>query len=136
MSCTPPYQITDHILLLVAHISERVGTITERTRTEAKPHLCRNNWIRSVHASLAIEANSLSLDDVRDIIDGRTVVGSRKEIREVQNAYAAYEQIGSFDVYRVADLSKAGSSDARMRTAPPLHNAMWMAAARRLSSLY
>lgn len=106
MSYTPPYQITDRILSLVAHISERVGTITERARTDAKPHLRRNNRIRSVHASLAIEANSLSLDDVRDIIDGRTVVGSRKEIQEVQNAYAAYEQIGSFDVYRVADLKR------------------------------
>ena len=77
MSYTPPYRITDRMLSLVAHISERA-------RTDAKPHLRRNNRIRSVHASLAIEANSLSLDDVRDIIDGRTVIGSRKEILEVQ----------------------------------------------------
>ena len=99
MSYIPPYQITDRILSLVAEISEKIGKINERTNLDSKPHLRKNNKIRSIHSSLKIEANSLSLDEVRDVINGRTVIGARKEIQEVKNAYAAYEQIGKFDIY-------------------------------------
>ena len=47
----------------------------------------KNNKIRSIHSSLKIEANSLLLDEVRDVINGRTVIGARKEIQEVKNAF-------------------------------------------------
>ena len=97
MPYIPPYQITDKILSFVADISEKIGKITERTNLDSKPHLCKNNKIKSIHSSLAIEANSLSLDEVRDVINGRTVMGKQKEIQEVKNAYAAYEEIGHFD---------------------------------------
>ena len=106
MSYTPPYQITDKILSLVADISEKIGNITGRTNLSSKPHLRKNSKIKSIHSSLAIEANSLSLEQVRDVINGRTVIGEQKEIQEVKNAYAAYEQIGKFDVYNATDLKR------------------------------
>lgn len=53
-----------------------------------------------------IEANSLSLDEVRDVINGRTVIGKQKEIQEVKNAYAAYEEIGHFDIYSIDELKR------------------------------
>lgn len=106
MSYIPPYQITDKVLSLVADISEKVGRITGRINLDSKPHLRKNNKIRSIHSSLAIEANSLSLDQVRDVINGRTVLGEQKEIQEVKNAYAAYEEIGKFDVYSVSELKR------------------------------
>ncbi len=106
MSYIPPYQITDKILSFVADISERIGKITERTNLDSKPHLRKNNKIKSVHSSLAIEANSLSLDEVRDVINGRTVMGKQKEILEVKNAYAAYEKIGRFDIYSIDELKR------------------------------
>lgn len=106
MSYIPPYQITDKILSFVADISEKIGKITERTNLDSKPHLRKNNKIKSIHSSLAIEANSLSLDEVRDVINGRTVMGKRKEIQEVKNAYAAYEEIGRFDIYSINELKR------------------------------
>lgn len=106
MGYVPPYSITDKIISLISDISEKVGKISERERLDSKPHLRKNNRIKSVHSSLAIEANSLSLDKVRDVINGRYVIGEQKEIQEVKNAYAAYEQIGKFDIYRVADLKR------------------------------
>lgn len=55
---------------------------------EAKPHLRKNNRIRSIYSSLRIEANSLSIGQVRDVISGQLVLGEQKEIQEVKNAYA------------------------------------------------
>ncbi len=106
MSYIPPYDLSDKIISLVADISEKVGKITERAKLDSKPHLRKNNKIKSVYSSLAIEANSLSLDEVRDVIDGRFVIGKKREIQEVKNAYSAYEQIGQFDVYSVTDLKR------------------------------
>ena len=106
MSYIPPYRITDEILSLAADISEKIEKITERTNLDSKPHLRRNNKIKSIHSSLAIEANSLSLDEVRDVINGRTVMGKQKEIAEVKNAYAAYDEIGHFDIYSIEELKR------------------------------
>ena len=103
---TPPFSITNTMLTLVADIAEKTGRITSYRSFETKPHLRRNNRIRSIHSSLAIEANSLSLDEVRSVINGNTVIGPEKEIQEVKNAYQAYEMIGTFDPYSLQDLQK------------------------------
>lgn len=83
MSYTPPYTISEKMLEQVSSISEKIGKITYRKQIESRPHLRRNNRIRSIHSSLKIEANSLSLNEVRDVINGRSVIGNRKEIQEV-----------------------------------------------------
>ena len=77
----PPFTITNKILSHVASISEKIGRITAISNLEAKPHLRKNNRIKSIHSSLKIEANSLSIGQVRDIIDGKTVLGEPKEIQ-------------------------------------------------------
>lgn len=100
----PPFTISGEMLLLVSSISEKIGRISERRAEEAKPHLRRDNRIRSIHSSLAIEANSLSLEEVRAVIDGKAVVGTAGEILEVQNAYRAYEEIPKIDPYSEEDL--------------------------------
>ena len=91
-SYVPPYTISEKTLTLVSDISEKVGKISSHKELEARPHLRKNNRIRSIHSSLKIEANSLSLSEVRDVINGNLVLGDRKEIQEVKNAYAAYER--------------------------------------------
>lgn len=106
MPFKPPYQITDKILSLVSEISEKLVKTDGKLNLNAKPHLRKNNKIKSVHSSLAIEANSLSLDEVKDVINGLTVLGKQKEIREVKNAYDAYEKIGEFDIYNLDDLKR------------------------------
>ena len=86
---TPPFKLTNTMLDLVASISEKVGRITTGKNLESKPHLRKNNRVKSIYSSLKIEANSLTIGQVRDVIDGKIVFGEQKEIQEVKNAYAA-----------------------------------------------
>ncbi len=102
----PPFTITNKILSYVSSISEKIGRITANRNLEAKPHLRRNNRIKSIHSSLKIEANSLSLGQVRDVINGKTVPGEQKEIREVKNAYDAYEHLSEIDPYDIQHLKR------------------------------
>lgn len=104
MHYEPPFTITNKMLMLVAQIAEKTGRISNYRAFESKPHLRRNNRIRSIHSSLAIEANSLSLDAVKGVIAGKTVLGPQKEIQEVKNAYQSYDRIGHFDPYSIPDL--------------------------------
>lgn len=103
---TPPFTITNRMVASISQISEKLGQISNYREFESKPHLRRNNRIRSIHSSLAIEANSLSLDAVRGVIDGKTVIGPHKEIQEVKNAYRAYDEIGKLDPYSLNDLKR------------------------------
>ena len=100
----PPFTITNEILAYVSSISEKVGRISAISNLESKPHLRRNNRIKSVHSSLKIEANSLSLGQVRDVINGKTVLGEQKEIQEVKNAYAAYERFSEIQPFSIKSL--------------------------------
>ena len=102
----PPFTITNRIVSYVASSSEKIGRITLLSDMEAKPHLRKNNRIKSIHSSLKIEANSLSLNQVRDVINGKLVLGEQKEIQEVKNAYDAYEKILELDPYSIDDLKK------------------------------
>lgn len=102
----PPYTISNKMLEYVSSISEKVGKINSHKELESKPHLRRNNRIRSIHSSLKIEANSLSLSEVRDAINGHLVLGNQKEIQEVKNAYAAYERIEEINPSSTTDLKK------------------------------
>lgn len=100
----PPFTITNEILAYVSSISEKIGRITATSNLESKPHLRKNNKIKSIHSSLKIEANSLSLGQVRDVINGKTVLGEQKEIQEVKNAYAAYEKVSEINPYSIKNL--------------------------------
>ena len=105
-SYIPPYAISERMLELVSSISEKVGKISSRKGMESKPHLRRNNRIRSIHSSLKIEANSLSFNEVRDVLNGHQVVGDQKEILEVKNAFDAYERISEIDPSSIVHLKK------------------------------
>ena len=102
----PPYTISNKMLELVADISEKVGRISSHKELESKPHLRRNNRIQSIHSSLKIEANSLSLSEVREVINGQLVLGDQKEIQEVKNAYEAYKKIPEIDPSSISELKK------------------------------
>lgn len=103
---SPPFTITNEILSYVSSISENIGRIMAASNLESRPHLRRNNRIRSIHSSLKIEANPLSLGQVRDVINGKAVLGEQKEIQEVKNAYAAYERLSEIDPYSLQDLKR------------------------------
>lgn len=103
----PPFHMTDRTVTLLAEISEQVGRITVLQEGTMSPHLRRENRIRTIHSSLAIEHNSLSLDQVTAILDGKRVLGNPNEIKEVQNAYQAYEMMLRLNPNSVEDLLTA-----------------------------
>ena len=103
----PPFHMTDKMTSLIAEISEQVGRITVLQEGTISPHLRRENRIRTIHSSLAIEHNSLSLEQVTAILDGKRILGNPNEIKEVQNAYEAYELMLRLAPSSVDDLLKA-----------------------------
>lgn len=102
----PPFEITNEILTYVSSISEKVGKISAISNLDSKPHLRKINRIKSIHSSLKIEANSLTISQVRDVINGKTVLGEQKEIQEVKNAYAAYEKLSEIKPYSLESLKE------------------------------
>ncbi len=90
-SYEPPFTVTPRVLDLVARISEEIGRQGFSREGALTPALRRGNRLRSIQASLAIENNSLSLEQVTAVIAGKRVLGSPREIQEVRNAFAAYE---------------------------------------------
>ena len=103
----PPFNITNKMLTLSISITEKLGKISSFGSLKRMPVLRKNNKIKSIHSSLAIEANSLTLNQVKDVIEGKTVIGPQKEIQEVKNAYKAYEMFNEFDGYSEKDFKKA-----------------------------
>ena len=104
-----PFTISNSMLNKTIFITEKLSKIISYNSLKRMPTLRRNNKIKSIHSSLMIEANSLSLNQVRDVIDGKFVIGPINEIQEVKNAYKAYSMVDKFDGYNQKDLLKAHS---------------------------
>ena len=105
----PPFTITTQMLSLCISITEKVSQINNYQSLKRMPILRKNNRIKSIHSSLAIEANSLSLNQVKDVIEGKVVIGPRKEIQEVKNAYNLYSMFDKLNCYSEKDLLIAHS---------------------------
>lgn len=103
----PPFHMTDKIMNLVADVSEQIGRIKVLSHGNVNPHLRKENRIRTIHSSLAIEHNSLSLEQVTAVVNGKHILGNPNEIREVKNAYDTYEMMLVLNPYSVKDLLKA-----------------------------
>lgn len=84
MNYSPPFTITNIMLERVSSIMKKIGKLDNYKELDKMPILRRNNRIESIHASLAIEGNSLSFNQVKDVIDGKLVIGPKNEIQEVQ----------------------------------------------------
>ena len=100
----PPLTLTAPMLSSVAAISEQLGrwSVTEGVRLT--PQLRRENRIRTIQASLAIENNTLSVEQVTAVLAGKRVLGLPREIQEVRNAFAAYEQSDNWQPVSADDL--------------------------------
>jgi len=104
----PPYKITPEIIRLIGEISEHIGSIMTRLGDNVpSPQLRKKNQIKTIHSSLAIEHNSLSLKQMTDIIDGKRVLGAPDEIQEVKNAIEAYRLMPELDAFKEKDLLHA-----------------------------
>lgn len=103
----PPFTVSAEAINLIAEISGQIERYAIRLEQEDGLRLRKVNRIKTIHSSLAIEGNTLSEDQVRDIIDGKTVVAPIKEIQEVKNAIATYNLYPTLNPYSVKDLLKA-----------------------------
>lgn len=107
MSYQPPYTITPQILQRVADIVELLTRWAVTGNGALSPQLRRNNRIRTIQASLAIENNTLSIEQVTAVLDGKQVLGLPREIQEVRNAFSAYEQLPHWQAHSATDLLAA-----------------------------
>lgn len=107
MANKPPYTITEKAADYLAKIVETVTRLEYGTEFTRDIRLHRENRVKTIHSSLAIEGNALTLDEVTAVIEGKRVAGKQTEIKEVKNAYEAYDKIMTFDPYSVGDFLKA-----------------------------
>ena len=103
----PPFEITTSILDKIAEIAELVGQVNAVAGLSTNPMLRRTNRIRTIYSSLAIEQNTLSLEQVTAVLNGKRVIAPPKDIAEVKNAYEIYEMMDSLNPYSVDDLLNA-----------------------------
>ena len=106
MAYIPPFTVSPRSITLIAEITEELVKYSFDSR-KVNPNLRRINRIMSIHSSLAIEGNTLTMDQVTDIIDGKRVLGNPREILEVKNALSAYELMNELDPFELDCLLKA-----------------------------
>lgn len=104
---TPPFKITSRIIELISNISEKIGEINYIQNSPQHIRLRKENRIKTIHSSLAIENNSLSLKQITAIIEGKHVLGNPNEIKEVKNSIQAYDLLLTLNPYEEKDLLKA-----------------------------
>ena len=110
MRYQPPYSITPAIMNLVSEISELIGRYSAQTEGNLTPYLRRENRIRTIQASLAIENNTLSVEQVTAVVEGKRVLGHPREIQEVRNAFTTYDAMEAWDAAAECDLLAAHQS--------------------------
>ena len=103
----PPFEITNAILDEIAEIAELVGHMNATLGLSTNPTLRRTNRIRTIYSSLAIEQNTLTLEQVTAVLNGKRVIAPPRDIAEVKNAYEIYEMMDSLNPYSVDDLLSA-----------------------------
>ena len=102
----PPFEITNEMFEISTEIMENLGKLSNVNELEKLPRLRKVSRIRSIHSSLAIENNTLSIEQVTDILDGKRVLGARDDIIAVKNAFEAYKELDSVNPYDLKDLLK------------------------------
>src|SRR5437773_242444 len=100
----PPFTLTPDILALTAEVSRLTGRFEGLGRPPPSPRLRRENRVRTVHATAAIEGNRLRPEQVTALLEGKQVLGPAKDILEIQNALRAYELAPSLEPFKVPSL--------------------------------
>lgn len=103
----PPYKITNKILFLYGQITEALGLCRSLLLLKPEARLRKQNRIKTIHSSLAIEGNTLNIEHVTALVEKNRVIGPKKDILEVQNAIKAYDQLSEYDPFSINDFLKA-----------------------------
>lgn len=107
MTYQPPFTISSHAVSLVAEIAALVERYVIHQKQRDTLKLRRANRIKTIHSTLAIEGNLLSLKQMTDILEGKRVIAPLREIQEIKNAIATYDLAPTLDPFSVKDLLKA-----------------------------
>ena len=102
----PPYEVTEEMMDVVAEIMENLGRLNSVESLDKLPRLRRTSRIKSIHSSLAIENNTLSVEQVTDVINGKRVLAPKDDIIAVKNANEAYKEIERINPFNLNDLLK------------------------------
>ncbi len=103
----PPYEITNNILALVASISEKIGEINAAHLSKQPTELRKKNRIKTIQSSLEIEGNTLTVEQITDLLDNKRILAPQKDIIEVKNAIAVYDSLNEFKTYSLKSLCDA-----------------------------
>jgi Fic family protein len=103
----PPYKITGKILKLVASISERIGEVNSAHLNKPPTELRKKNRIKTIHSSLEIEGNTLTIKQITAIVKNKRVIGPKKDILEVKNAIAIYDYLDKLNPYSFESFCEA-----------------------------
>jgi Fic family protein len=103
----PPYEITSKILTQIATISERIGEVNAVHLTKPPTELRKKNRIKTIQSSLEIEGNTLTVEQITDLLNNKRIIAPQKDIIEVKNAIEVYERIQQFKVYSLNSLCDA-----------------------------
>ena len=103
----PPYEITGKILNLVASISEKIGEVNAAHLNRPPTELRKKNRIKTIQSSLEIEGNTMTIEQITDLLNNKRVLAPQKDITEVKNAINVYNQLNKFNVYDLKSLCKA-----------------------------
>jgi Fic family protein len=103
----PPYEITSKILNLISLISERIGEIKSARLVKPSTELRKRNRIKTIQSSLGIEGNSMTIEQITDLLNNKRVLAPQKDILEVKNAIEVYSKLNDFNVYNLDSLCKA-----------------------------
>ncbi|MFW2478107.1 MAG: Fic family protein [Sediminibacterium sp.] len=96
----PPYSLNNEILALVSEVSGKIGEINALFLSKQSPELRKQNRIKTIQASLSVEGNTLTIDQVTAIIENKRVIGPAKDILEVTNAISLYDQLNKFNPFQ------------------------------------
>ena len=105
----PPFEINERIMADVIEIAELVGRVSVTDKISMNPTLRRTNRIQTIYSSLAIEQNTLDIEQVTAVLSGKRVIAPPKDIAEVQNAYEIYDNMDKLNPYSIDDILKAHS---------------------------
>lgn len=103
----PPYEITSDILRLTASISEKIGEVKSAKLIKPPIELRKRNRIKSIQSSLEIEGNTLTVEQITDLIDNKRVLAPQKDIVEVKNAIELYSKLNELNAYEIDALCRA-----------------------------
>jgi len=101
------YEGTPKIINLATQIGKLLGIVDATYLRKPKTSLRRENQIKTIQSSLAIEGNTLSIEQVSTIFDNKRVIGPAKDIQEVKNAINVYKDLNQFDAFNQASYLEA-----------------------------